>query len=135
MKWLEKRLTEPDWKDKCAGYPWNVHLVKDIDDLYYYKKLAMYEDLDNQKQLVRLPAPVGSKIWCLNGKFVLEYEIVGYSVDETGAWLIHLEHYEEKTKRTYSNSIDTEEIDKTAFLIKEDAEEKWQELISKGKEQ
>ena len=38
-----KRLTEKDWKDKCEGYPWNVHPVKDIDDLPYYKKLAAYE--------------------------------------------------------------------------------------------
>lgn len=30
-----KRLTEKDWKDKCEGYPWNVHPVKDIDDLPY----------------------------------------------------------------------------------------------------
>ena len=38
-----KRLTEKDWKDKCEGYPWNVHPVKDIDDLPYYKKCVIYQ--------------------------------------------------------------------------------------------
>lgn len=45
-----KRLTEKDWKDKCDGYPWNVHPVKDIYDLPYYKKLATYEDAEEQGQ-------------------------------------------------------------------------------------
>lgn len=54
-----ERLTEKDWKDKCAGYPWNVHPVKDIDDLPYYKKLATYEDADEQGLLLRLPCKVG----------------------------------------------------------------------------
>lgn len=53
-----ERLTEKDWKDKCAGYPWNVHPVKDIDDLPYYKKLAAYEDAEEQGLLLRLPAPL-----------------------------------------------------------------------------
>ena len=50
-----RRLTEKDWKDKCAGYPWNVHPVKDIDDLPYYKKLAAYEDAEEQGLLLKLP--------------------------------------------------------------------------------
>lgn len=49
-----KRLTEKDWKNKCAGYPWNVHPVKHIDDLPYYKKLAYYEDLEEQGRLIVL---------------------------------------------------------------------------------
>ena len=49
-----ERLTEKDWKDKCAGYPWNVHPVKDIDDLPYYKKLAAYEDLGYTPEELKL---------------------------------------------------------------------------------
>lgn len=58
-----ERLTEKDWKDKCAGYPWNVHPVKDIDDLPYYKKLATYEDADEQGLLLRLPCKVGDVVY------------------------------------------------------------------------
>lgn len=66
-----KRLTEKDWKDKCEGYPWNVHPVKDIDDLPYYKKLAAYEDAEEQGLLLRLPCKVGDSVyrfWYADGK-------------------------------------------------------------------
>ncbi len=58
-----ERLTERDWKDKCAGYPWNVHPVKDIDDLQYYKKLADYEDAEEQGLLLRLLCKVGDTVY------------------------------------------------------------------------
>lgn len=66
-----KRLTEKDWKDKYEGYPWNVHPVKDIDDLPYYKKLAAYEDAEEQGLLLRLPCKVGDSVyrfWYADGK-------------------------------------------------------------------
>ena len=53
-----ERLTEKNWKDKCAGYPWTVHPVKDIDDLPYYKKLAAYEDAEEQGRYIKLPEKV-----------------------------------------------------------------------------
>lgn len=61
-----KRLTEKDWKDKCEGYPWNVHPVKDIDDLPYYKKLASYEDDEEQGLLLRLPCKIGDTLYRVN---------------------------------------------------------------------
>ena len=61
-----KRLTEKDWKDKCEGYPWNVHPVKDIDDLPYYKKLAAYEDDEEQGLLLRLPCKIGDTLYRVN---------------------------------------------------------------------
>lgn len=68
-----KRLTEKDWKDKCDGYPWNVHPVKDIDDLPYYKKLAAYEDAEEQGLLLQLPCKVGDPVYLIdrdeNNKF------------------------------------------------------------------
>ena len=60
------RLTEIDWKSKCEGYPWNVHPVKDIDDLQYYKKLAAYEDAEEQELLLRLPCKVGDTIYVID---------------------------------------------------------------------
>lgn len=60
-----KRITERDWKNKCAGYMWNVHPVKDIDDLPYYKKLAEYEDADEQELLLKLPCKVGDVVYVI----------------------------------------------------------------------
>ena len=98
------RLTERDWKSKCEGYPWNVHPVKDIDDLKYYKKLAAYEDAEEHGQYgkwipvsERLPEESLNSVigWdtyrnrcCfvqyLGGRFVLGDDI--YSVNVT-AWM------------------------------------------------
>ena len=62
------RLTERDWKSKCAGYPWNVHPVKDIDDLQYYKKLAAYEDAEEQGFMKILPVTIGSDVYFIPSK-------------------------------------------------------------------
>lgn len=64
-----KRLTEKDWKDKCDGYPWNVHPVKDIYDLPYYKKLATYEDAEEQGLLWWPPCKVGDTVWVVTSPF------------------------------------------------------------------
>ena len=70
------RLTEIDWKSKCEGYPWNVHPVKDIDDLKYYKKLAAYEDAEEQGLLLRLKCKVGDTVYHIVGRIILEVENV-----------------------------------------------------------
>ena len=70
------RLTERDWKSKCEGYPWNVHPVKDIDDLKYYKKLAAYEDADEQGLLFRLPCVIGSDVYMIPSKINYKLNIL-----------------------------------------------------------
>lgn len=59
----KERLTERNWKDKCAGYMWNVHPVEHINDLHYYKKLAEYEDLEEQGLLLRVPCKINQDIY------------------------------------------------------------------------
>lgn len=83
-----KRLTEKDWKDKCEGYPWNVHPVKDIDDLPYYKKLAAYEDDEEQGLLLRLPCKVGDKIF-------LDFAGFGKDIDKFIVKDFHLDCFED----------------------------------------
>ena len=70
------RLTERDWKSKCEGYPWNVHPVKDIDDLKYYKKLAAYEDAEEQGLLFRLPCGIGSDVYMIPSKINYKLNIL-----------------------------------------------------------
>lgn len=93
-------------------------------------KLTDYENKEEQGLLLRLPVSIGSKVWYINGKFILEYEVVGYSVDRTGAWLMYVEHYADETDKTYSYNIDVDKIGKTAFLTKEEAEQKLNEINS-----
>ena len=70
------RLTERDWKSKCEGYPWNVHPVKDIDDLKYYKKLAAYEDAEEQGLILRLPCGIGSDVYMIPSKINYKLNIL-----------------------------------------------------------
>lgn len=79
-----KRLTEKDWKDKCEGYPWNVHPVKDIDDLPYYKKLAAYEDAEEQGLLLWLPCKVGDAVYVIVGKNISEQRVQRATIDSEG---------------------------------------------------
>lgn len=72
-----KRLTERDWKDKSdEGYPWHVHPVKNLHDLPYYKKLAVYEDEEERGLLLRLPCKAGDTVYHVVGRSILEVENV-----------------------------------------------------------
>ncbi len=102
------RLTERDWKNKCAGYMWNVHPIKDIDDLPYYKKLAEYEDLEEQGLLLKLPCKVGDIVYVIVEEFEEMYD------SNSNYYCI----YEEKF-----HPYMLEDIGKYVFLTKEEAEE------------
>lgn len=89
--------------------------IKEVTD-----KLAHYEDLEEQGRLIELPCKVGDTVWVLNGKFILEYEIDSFAVDEGGAWLMYLRHYEKM--RTFCHNKEAKELGKTVFLAREEAE-------------
>lgn len=73
-----KRLTEHDWREKSqGGIPWNVHPVYHIDDLPYYKKLAEYEDAEENGKLLRPKCIPGDIVYEANiaRNLVSEYEV------------------------------------------------------------
>lgn len=77
---------------------------------------------DKAGRLAVLPCKVGEKIYYLNGKYIIEVEVVGYKVDETGAWLFIGETYNPETNRAYHCDLETERIGKTVFFTREEAE-------------
>ena len=103
-----------------------------------YGRLKAYEDiaelcggLDRLRELaeadkagrgVVLPCRVGEKIYYLNGKYIIEVDVVGYKVDETGAWLFIGETYNPEPNRAYRCDLETERIGKTVFFTREEAE-------------
>lgn len=102
------------------------------ENSYQYKGLLLealgkYEDAEEQGLLLRLPCKVGDKVWYINKPFILEYEVTGFSVDETGAWLMQIEHYVGETDRTYGYNLETDSLGTTWFLSKEEAEAKLKE--------
>lgn len=129
------RLTERDWKSKCEGYPWNVHPVKDIDDLKYYKKLATYEDAEEKGLLLRLPCKPKSEVFLICSRYTrCSFEDVPF--EESSC--IGCENECDSHKEIYihrNSSVDVEWIvrnlnkfGKTVFLTKEEAEAKLAEM-------
>ena len=125
------RLTERDWKSKCEGYPWNVHPVKDIDDLQYYKKLAAYEDAEEQGLLLRLPCKPKSEVFLICSRYTrCSFEDVPF--EESSC--IGCENDCDSHKEIYihrNSSVDVEWIvrnlnkfGKTVFLTKAEVEKK-----------
>lgn len=103
-----------------------------------YGRLKAYEDIaelcggaarlrelaeaDKAGRGVVLPCRVGEKIYYLNGKYIIEVDVVGYKVDETGAWMFIGETYNPETNRAYRCDLETERIGKTVFFTREEAE-------------
>ena len=73
--------------------------------------------------MVVLPCKVGDTVYYRNGKKrIIAFEVTGFSVDDTGAWLIHAEHHDDEKSTSYGYSLDTDKIGKTVFLTREEAE-------------
>lgn len=108
-----KRLTNSGTKEAKSNVT-----IKEVCD-----KLADYENLEEQGRLIKLPCKVGDKVYYARGKFVLEYEVTGFSIDITGVWLIHGEYHVDKNNKTYGYNFDVDEIGKTVFLSRFEAEE------------
>ena len=133
------RLTERDWKSKCEGYPWNVHPVKDIDYLKYYKKLAAYEDAEEQGLLFRLPCGIGSDVYMIPSKINYKLNILSLHSENNkvyhqkvdlitfteNGWYIKCDKDREYAiERILSEKMYKE----TWFLSKEEAEAKLKEM-------
>ncbi len=89
---------------------------------YSISRMVELMKADVEGRVVVLPCKVGDTAYYLNGKFIIDFEVIGYMVDERGAWSFMGEHYEEKTEKTYYCDPETEKIGKTVFLTREEAE-------------
>ena len=85
-------------------------------------RLRELAEADKVGRCVVLPCEVGEKIYYLNGKYIIEVDVVGYKIDETGAWLFIGETYNPETNRAYHCDLETERIGKTVFFTREEAE-------------
>lgn len=77
---------------------------------------------DKEGRVAVLPCKVGKKIYYINGKYIIEVEVVHYTVDKNGAWLFVGETYNPETSGIYHCNMRTEEIGKDVFLTREEAE-------------
>ncbi len=86
------------------------------------------EDLKERNRLVTLPCKVGDTVFNISENIILEYEVVGFSVDKAGVRIIYGEHHVNGSDETYSCNLAVDKIGETVFFIKPEAEAKLEEL-------
>lgn len=101
------------------------------------RKLADYEDLEEQGLLVRLPCKVGDMVWDNDFRYPESYEIKAFSYGYCDSYVepgIGIEdeiifYYENYTHSTsITGAFPMSEIGKTVFLTREEAEKKLEEM-------
>lgn len=76
------------------------------------------------EQSVKLPCRVGDVIWWINGKILMESEVVSFCIDEDGVSIIHIKYlYDKEKDRWYGHNLDNLDFGKTVFLSQEEAEQ------------
>lgn len=129
----EKREFEcGEYCDSCSQGAGNCKTVKNM-----IKKLATYEDLEEQGLLVRLPCKVGDMVWDNDFGYPESYEIKAFSYGYCDSYVepgIGIEdeiifYYENYTHSiSITGAFPMSEIGKTVFLTREEAEKKLEEM-------
>nr|DAG22471.1 MAG TPA: hypothetical protein [Caudoviricetes sp.] len=81
------------------------------------KKLATYEDLEEQGLLVRLPCPIGTTVWDICGMDIRENVLSGIECGKDGKQFLWANHDEWLG-----------ELNDLVFLTREEAEKKLEEM-------
>ena len=82
-----------------------------------FKKLADYEDLEEQGLLVRFPCPIGTTVWDIYGMGIRKNVVSGIEYGKDGRWFL------------WANEDEwLGELNVVVFLTREEAENKLEEL-------
>ena len=85
-------------------------------------RLRELAEADKAGRVIALPCKVGDTAYYLNGPFIIDFEVIGYMVDDRGAWSFMGEHLDKETGKTYYCDPSTDKIGETVFLTREEAE-------------
>lgn len=115
----EKREIEcGEYCDSCSQGAGNCKTVKNM-----IKKLATYEDLEEQGLLVRLPCKVGDDLYCIVNGEVKKLKVHSFGVPD-----FEITDIEFKYVDGFKIVRFVGELGKTVFITREEAEKKLKEL-------
>ena len=133
-----ERLTVRCWRNldawECCGQ--NFHCSRKLNDdggcingcivPKLYKYLAEYEDLEEQGLLLKLPCKVGDTVYSITRDFISEYNIRNFICYDNGNIFFDWKC----VKGIYLNikGFHIDDIGKTVFLTKEEAEKALERL-------
>ena len=119
----EKRELEcGEYCDSCSQGAGNCKTVENM-----IKKLATYEDLEEQGLLVRLPCKVEEKLWCIVNSTIRELRVHHFDMPAFGTTDIVFRYADGFKLERFVG-----EIGKTVFLTHEEAEKKLEEMKKDG---
>lgn len=95
--------------------------VENIDILKICQRLKLYEDLDEQSLLLRLPCKVGDRL------YKIDYDYLGNIISDT-VHSIHILRNTVYLEMKYWHDISLSEVGKTIFLTQAEAEQKLKEV-------
>ena len=104
-------------------------VVENIDMLKICQRLKLYEDLDEQGFILRLPCKIGSILYQPASNRINEYKVTGLRFDNTRNKFMYEIAY--RGLEWYTTTCDFDCIDKIVFLTKEEAEQKLKEMKNK----
>lgn len=108
--------------------------VKEHDYVSAAEKLAEYEDLEEQRRLIKLPCMVGDTVWDNDYGRPYAYTITAFSFGECEKYIDEpvttkeIVFYYANSSRSVTGSFAESEIGKSVFLSKAEAEAKLKEL-------
>lgn len=121
----EKREFEcGEYCDSCSQGAGNCKTVENM-----IKKLATYEDLEEQGLLVRLPIKIGDTVWDNDFGYPEPYEIKAFSYGYCDSYVEsdiedEIIFYYENYSGSITGAFPMSELGKTVFLTREEAEKK-----------
>ena len=92
-------------------------LKREVDSLKGIQKLGSYEDAEEQGLLLRLPCPIGTKVYNTTW-----WDDVKEKIKVDGKTFHRIVHKHKVSKSTFSY-FDIDKFGKTVFLTKEEAEQ------------
>lgn len=128
MERLTERIKRPQKDDLIVytngKYEDTIPAEMTNDDIRaVLKKLADYEDLEEQGLLVRLPCKVGDTLYCIDNEIVELLIVNSFRIYNFNRIEIDFENASGFTLCTFSG-----ELDEGYFLTREEAEKKLEEL-------
>lgn len=115
----EKRELEcGEYCDSCSQGAGNCKTVENM-----IKKLATYEDLEEQGLLVRLPCKVGDMLYCIDNGIVETLIVNSFRIYNFNRVEIYFENASGFSLCTFAG-----ELDEGYFLTREEAEKKLEDI-------
>ena len=119
-------------REEAAKYRMLAESAPKYEEIY--RKLAEYENAEEQGLLIKLPCKVGDVVWDIDYGKLCAYTITGYSFGTAEDYIDdpvkenEIVYYYKNSNGSISGSFASSEIGKSLFLNKEEAEQALEQM-------